>query len=576
MGFSRAAGWYLAGQVLLLAAGVLEIATAQTLSVESGEPDVWLRNLEGNRPNLPEGSSAPAVPPGHESFAPSGAEHIQFELRAVDLVGATVYFPEELLAVFESRYGTIVSLAEIYELAGEIQRRYRDDGYILSRVIVPPQRIVDGRMYLEVLEGYIDSVVIEGAIGSVERLIEGYFEPVAAERPLKLGTLERALLLANDLPGIEVKGVLQASEDTVGASRLAVIASRKRFDKLVLVDNIGSTLTGEWEVALRAGANSFTRFGENVAITGLVSDPGEGFGGNRKNQRVGVFDSSVRIGKRGTHLSGLLSYGNSNPGGSIAKFDYDSTKLLANLKVVYPMTRTRSRNLFVEGGFDVINSETDIFGNHPFLKDRLRVLGLAVAYDVRDRWGGSSYLNLSLRRGLSVFGATEKGDPKASRFDADGEFTSIQLTASRLQTITDTIALYGLVKAQYAFDPVLSDEEFNLGSIDFGRGYDPKELGGDDGIGTTLELQYTKPSPWSFLERYQLFAFHDFGVVRQKSNRLVSATEESLASAGIGLRGWFSRGLSVELQVARPLTRASQRADGDKDTQFLMRTIARF
>jgi len=344
----------------------------------------------------------------------------------------------------------------------------------------------------------------------------------------------------------------------------------------VLLDNIGSTFTGKWEVAVRAGANSFTRFGESIGITGLMSDPGEHFGGDRKNQRVGMLTSSLRIGDRGTYLSGFLSYGDSNPGDLLSEFDYESTKLLANLKVVHPIIRTRSRNLFIEGGFDFIDSETDIFGNLPFIEDHLRVFSLAVAYDFRDRWGGSSYLNLGVRQGLSGFGSTDKGDPLASRFDADGEFTSMQLTASRLQTLTDSFALYGLVKAQYAFDKVLADEEFNLGSIDFGRGYDPKELSGDDGIGATLELQYTRPSPWSFLERYQLFGFYDVGAVRQKSNQLLSSSESSLASAGVGLRTWLSRGLSLELQVAKPLTRSSQRADDSKDPQILLRAIARF
>jgi len=161
----------------------------------------------------------------------------------------------------------------------------------------------------------------------------------------------------------------------------------------------------------------------------------------------------------------------------------------------------------------------------------------------------------------------------APRFDADGKFTSMQLTASRLQTLTDTLALYG---PQYAFDPVLADEEFNLGSVDFGCGYGPKELSGDDGIGATLELQYTRPSSWSFLERYQLFGFYDFGAVRQKSNQLVSSTESSLAAAGVGLRTWLARGLSLELQVVKPLTRPSQRADNSKDPQILLRAIARF
>lgn len=285
MEYRNLVGWRLAAS-LVLAMGLSATAVAQTRSEASrqlsrfGDPDVRMHRVEGNRPALSPGDLA--VPSGHESFAPSGAEQIHFVLRHVAIEGATRYPPEELQAVFASRYGTRVSLADIYGLAGEIQRRYRDEGYFLSRAVVPPQRIVDGRMRIQVLEGYVDQVVLEGAVGAVSALIDGYLEPVTAERPLRLGTLERGLLLVNDLPGIDAKGVLQASDEAIGASRLVVVVSRKRFDGLLLLDNIGSTLTGEWEIAVRADANSFTRFGERLGVTGLISDPA---GGGRERPR---------------------------------------------------------------------------------------------------------------------------------------------------------------------------------------------------------------------------------------------------------------------------------------------------
>ena len=39
-------------------------------------------------------------------------------------------------------------------------------------------------------------------------------------------------------------------------------------------------------------------------------------------------------------------------------------------------------------------------------------------------------------------------------------------------------------------DELLSTEEFKLGGLTFGRGYDPSELTGDSGLGTALELQF--------------------------------------------------------------------------------------
>ena len=540
----------------------------------SAEPDVRLQNIEDRPPVLE--PAPPAAPIIVESGAPEGAESIRFQLNHLEIAGATVYPDASLQAMVEGLYGSSVSLAEIYDLAAQIQRRYREDGYFLTRVIVPPQHIAEGRMYVEVIEGHVDSVEIQGDIGPALGLVQSYLDHVVAEKPLRLVTLERNLLLAKDIPGIDLKGILQPSADAVGGSRLIVTATRNKVEGMAFVDNIGSTFTGEWEIAGRVSTNSYTGFGENLSITALLSDPAKGAGYDTKNQKVLMGQGSMRLGDEGTYLDALVSYGDSNPGGIIQEFDYDSTKLLVTAGLVHPLIRSRSRNLFIEGGFDYIDSDTAIFEDIPFVSDRLRVIRLAAAFDFRDRWRGSSYARVGLRQGLEYFGATTNDSDEKSRVDASGSFTSIRLTMSRLQSITERWALYTLVAGQYALDPVLADEEFDIGGINFGRGYNPKELSGDDGVGLTTEIQYTRPSNFRFVDRFQLFGFYDFGSVRQKESDFLPKLTASLASAGGGICGWFSRDLSLELQVARPLTRPSARADDTKEEQVLLRAIARF
>ena len=119
---------------------------------------------------------------------------------------------------------------------------------------------------------------------------------------------------------------------------------------------------------------------------------------------------------------------------------------------------------------------------------------------------------------------------------------------------------------------LLSDEEFGVGGIRFGRGYDPKELSNDNGVGFTGELQFTKPTDLWALESYQLFAFYDYGKVWDHS----SGDSNALSSWGGGVRLWAAQDTSIALQLAKPLTRDSQRADGDRDTQLLFRALTHF
>jgi hemolysin activation/secretion protein len=169
-------------------------------------------------------------------------------------------------------------------------------------------------------------------------------------------------------------------------------------------------------------------------------------------------------------------------------------------------------------------------------------------------------------------GASEEGDEFLSRENGSGTFTSLQAAASRLQAITGPAAVFLSLAGQYSFDDLLSYEEFAVGGVRFGRGYDPKELTDDHGIGFTGELQLNWPTSLWLLQSYQLFAFYDFGKVWDRG----SDESNSLSSAGGGVRLWAEHDTSISLQVAKPLTRDSLRADGTRDAQLLFRAVTRF
>ena len=176
------------------------------------------------------------------------------------------------------------------------------------------------------------------------------------------------------------------------------------------------------------------------------------------------------------------------------------------------------------------------------------------------------YLEAALER------ASESGDDYLSRPDGSGIFTTLQVSASRLQAISGPYAVFLSIAGQYSFSDLLSDEEFGVGGVRFGRGYDPKELSDDDGAGFTGEIHFTQSTQSHLLERYQLFAFYDYGKVWDHSSSL----SNSLSSWGGGARLWVVRDTSLALQLAKPLTKDSQRADGTRDVQLLFRAFTRF
>jgi hemolysin activation/secretion protein len=184
---------------------------AQPLFPPSARPDVRLEQLQ---PAPIPGAKAPVeVPESAPSHAPAGAEQVRFLLTGLSIEGVTAYPQAQIIAIAGGKIDHQVSLADIYGIAAEIQRKYREDGYFLTRVILPPQVIDQGRVRILVLEGFVSGIEIQGDVGPVKALIESYLQHVLAERPLKLATLERNLLLAKDIPGVDVNGILRPSPD---------------------------------------------------------------------------------------------------------------------------------------------------------------------------------------------------------------------------------------------------------------------------------------------------------------------------------------------------------------------------
>ena len=106
-----------------------------------------------------------------EPDLPAGADEARFFLADIVIDGVTVYDSADLTPIYGEFLQTEVSLATLYGIASAIETRYREDGYILSRAIVPAQSVSDGVYRIQVIEGYVTNVVIEGEIGNSRVLI---------------------------------------------------------------------------------------------------------------------------------------------------------------------------------------------------------------------------------------------------------------------------------------------------------------------------------------------------------------------------------------------------------------------
>lgn len=495
------------------------------------------------------------VPPS--MAVPPGAEKVRFVLRAIVVKGATVYSGEALQALYADLIGTEISVARLFELAEQIQRKYRDDGYFLARVIVPPQTASNGVFELQVIEGYISGVRIEGDVGWVKPRIQAYLDRITHIRPVREQDVDRYLLLINDIAGVQAFGVLRRSQEGLGGSELVLRAERKPVDVAVVANNRGSKYTGPNRAGLTLQENAATALGERIGVFLFATEDHE--------QRFGQVSYEQLLGSDGLKLLASASVGPSEPGYRLSGSDMDTKteSRTANLALNYPLIRSRDRNLYLQGGFEAIRSTIDIF-HLRVSENQLRVLYLDNVYEFRDRlFGdrleGQSMLGLGLRKGLEWLGASKEDDPYLSPQNGSPGFTKLLLKGSRYQPLLGQFGLSVAGNGQYAFTTLLQDETFCLGGEVYGRGYAPCELAGDSGLGLSVEARYTDSRLLQSIKgNYQLYGFYDIGAVWHKEGDDYPEKRQSLASTGLGVRTSVFDHFFAGLEMAWPFSRSPQ------------------
>lgn len=504
---------------------------------------------------------------GDETTATGGSVEKAFTLQSVQLQGSTVYKSGEMESVYGPYVGQPVSFADLQAIANAMTAKYRADGYILSRVVLPPQKISGGVVTFQAVEGYVSDVQVNGEISGDGELLNDYAAKIKEQRPLKAETLERYLLLMDDLPGVTARSVLQAAAEGTGASVLAVQVGHNDFEGDIEFDNRGNRFLGPYQITGVAAFNSL--FGNYERNTFRVLSTAE-----FEEVLFGEYTYEHQLGTEGSRLSGRVAYSEVQPGSSLEPFNIEGETKLFEARYLHPWVRTRNENLNFTSNFRVQDSENDVLGFNIY-KDHVRVLSVGIEYDIVDDLGGVNQFDFDINQGLSMLDATKDGLGR-SRAVGEHNFTSATATLTRIQEITDTWSLYLSSDAQYTADSLLTSEQFSLGGRQFGRAYDGAELLGDKGVSGLIEVRYGDFYDLEgFLKSYQLYAFYDIGSVWLNETLVGEEARESLSSTGIGARVNLAEDISGGVELAIPLTRDVS-SEGDDDPRIFFNIVKRF
>lgn len=461
------------------------------------------------RQSLPPGGvlERPPTPPPELPAQPGGATITVSSFR---FVGNTLVDSAELAKAVSGFVGRPLSFTELQQAAAAVANAYREAGWIV-RAYLPRQDVSGGVVSIQIVEAIFGGTRIEGekpSRESVQRIEDMVARRQKLGEPLNADAVDRALLLASDLPAVTVAGSLEAGTKA-GETNLALkFADKPMFMGDGTVDNTGSRSTGRSRFAGNLYVNSPFQAGELFTANYIrtwgsdqFAPPGSNYIRFAAGLPVGL--DGLRVGVNGSYMGYRLI------SSEYEALDAKGSSTTVGLEASYPIIRSRIRNLFINANIDhkafdnrVLDATTSNYTSDS--------LTLTLSGNLFDKLGGggANSASLAFTTGrLNLDGSPNEAADAATTRTA-GAYSKLRFSISRQQAITPELSAYFSYAGQLASKNLDSSEKFYLGGAYGVRAYPTNEGGGSHAHLVNFELRQRLP------EGFTLVGFVDYGRVQ--------------------------------------------------------------
>ncbi|VWC80827.1 membrane protein [Burkholderia lata] len=497
-----------------------------------------MRDIETVRPSLP-AATGPKIdlapvepePATHDETGPRVA------VSAFVIEGNAAIPAMRLDALLADLVGRELSFGDLQQAAGRITTYYREHGYALARAYLPRQDIERGVVRIAVVEGRYGQIELHNRTRVLDRALR---QPLASLQPGEIAhgnRLERSLMLLNEMPGIDAKGMLRPGTEP-GTTDLVIDAEPARFASgSIEFDNYGDPLTGRYRATGSVDVNAPLRVGDRFSLRGLTSNT---------NQRYYRTSYQVPVGPASTRVGVAYSDMNYRIGGSLKDLRYHGGADVRSAFVTQPLLRSRRTSLDAQVIYENKHLR-DVYGAFNVVSDKtVGLWSFGLSGNRQDGLGGGGRSGFSATVGIGHLSGNDPLDMD-DYVHTRGRFAKLNVSALRLQALGSRFQLYTQFSAQLSSRNLDASEKFSLGGPYGVRAFALGAGSGDQGWQGTAELRYLAAPGW------QLSAFADTGRIQLNKQRWSrDRNTVQLSSLGIGA-SWFGTRHQVNLTAALPV-----------------------
>ena len=475
---------------------------------------------------------------------------VKVYVREIRILGSTVFTAQELAQVTDPYLNREITSEDIESLRLALTLLYVKRGYSTSGTLVPDQAIVDGLLTLQVVEGTLSRINVEGnywfrSIYFTSRLQRD------AGPPVNVNALQQRLQLFQTDPRIgRINAELRPGE-TRGESVLNVrVAERRPIKGWLEYNNFAAPGVGSNRVMGTIVDENLLGFGDRVSV-----QYGQSFGtdvnahGSGINPNLNVnyvipftpYDTTFAVDYRRTDFTVIDS--------SVKALDINGKFEAIGFILRQPVFRTLSQEFALALTGHSESFRTSLLGS-PFEfqagstngLSQVSVLRFAQEYVHRTQ---DQVISAQSRMsfGLPVLGATVNNGPD----QATGEFFSWLGQTQLVRRLNPTrVTLLARADLQLANKHLFIIEQLAVGGRYSVRGYREFSQLGDNAFLGSLEARIPVYTSAIGEELLYLVPFFDYGRA-WNTNTVVNPSLEWLASVGVGTIWNFWRGSRFEL-----------------------------
>ena len=418
-----------------------------------------------------------------------------------------------------------------------INALYLEKGYPNAKAYIPEQTVEDGTAVVELIEGRIGEVTVEGNRYTSDRYI---LKSLALESGeiLNLSVLETRLLTFNRWnSGVRLTSTLNPGKGGSGTTDIAIAVTENYPNGIYATfDNSASEATGGFRAGVHFVMNSLTGSRDKLLFGTYLNLHSRSFYADYSIPAFGADASDeVRFGIRGSFSGSEAAVG------SASQFDISTKSISASAYMSLILCRTPSGNTTATLSGNFGSTETSALDT--LLTEEIIASG---------RLGISSSSKLSDNVMLSYSAGITAGTPFKGATGIDGGYFKLDAGISLRHTFGNVGYLLYSLSGQYMpfNDLVPNQEQMYVGGSGTVRGYSEGCAWGKDGFVTGLELHFMLPGS----ARSSVFGFVDHAGVFPYTGD----GENFLVGIGGGLEMYIGDFFQLKASLSSALTEITQ------------------